>query len=432
LWLKITLPNITKYICCLYLSPNSTIVQVRQLFNHLSIQNENIQHSHPDAEVSFLGDFNVHNTEWLTHSSHTDQAGLEAEAFCVVNDLTQLVEEPTRIPDCASHKANTLDLFITNKPELYSNITVSPPIGSSDHLLISVRHSFQPFKSNNNTSSQKRWFYKKAKWDDLRQFYGEFPWSTCFSSDPSLTALSITEIIREGMDSYIPHSTKPGKKYSPSWFDRRCHEAVLSKERAFQRWKTSPGINTHVEFIAARNICKRTILLAKRSFIQKTSEKLASLPNSSKSFWSVAKRISKNFCTSSFPPIINSDGKISSTPQDKANVFAAEFSKNSNLDDSDATPPASYGISENQMPPINFKTNKIRSIIKTLDQSKACGPDGIPPIVLKNVLQNYLLFSVSSIIFPSTQAYILQYGSRLMSALFQKKVTFRVPLTIAQ
>ena len=76
-----------------------------------------------------LGDFNIHNSNWLSYSSNvTNPAGREAEAFAIVNDLTQVISEPTRVPDRAGDKANNLDLFLTSNPSIYSPPTVSSPL----------------------------------------------------------------------------------------------------------------------------------------------------------------------------------------------------------------------------------------------------------------------------------------------------------------
>ena len=142
-WLKISLPHATKYICTLYRSPNSNNHEL--LFDHLSKSIETITLQSPRFEIIVLGDFNIHNSNWLSYSSNvTNPAGREAEAFAIVNDLTQVISEPTRVPDRAGDKANTLDLFFTSNPSIYSPPTVSSPLGNSDHCLITLRHDFLP------------------------------------------------------------------------------------------------------------------------------------------------------------------------------------------------------------------------------------------------------------------------------------------------
>ena len=79
-----------------------------------------------------------------------------------------------------------------------------------------------------------------------------------------------------------------------------------------------------------------------------------------------------------------------SSVSDKAKLFAENFSKNFNLDDSGISLPDS-GVS---LPDFPFRTNlklhnisvspKMVKVIMNLDLSNASGPDCIPVVVLKN------------------------------------------------
>ena len=124
-WLKISLPHATKYICTLYRSPNSNNHEL--LFDHLSKSIETITLQSPRSEIIALDDFNIHNSGWLSYSSNvTNPAGREAEAFAIANDLTQVISEPTRVPDRAGDKANTLDLFLTSNRSNHSSHLFPP------------------------------------------------------------------------------------------------------------------------------------------------------------------------------------------------------------------------------------------------------------------------------------------------------------------
>ena len=129
-WLKVSLPHATKYICILYHSPNSNNHEL--LLDRLSKSIETITLQSPRSEIIVLGDFNIHNSDWLSYSSNvTNPAGREAEAFAIVNELTQVISEPTRVPDRAGDKANIFDLFLTSNSSIYSPPTVSSPLGNS-------------------------------------------------------------------------------------------------------------------------------------------------------------------------------------------------------------------------------------------------------------------------------------------------------------
>ena len=124
-WLKVSLAHTTKYIFTLYRSPNSKNYEL--LFDYLSKSIEAITLQSPRSEIIVLGDFNIHNSDWLSYSSNvTNPADREAEAFAIVNDLTQVISEPTRVPDRAGDKANTLDLFLTSNRSNHSSHLLPP------------------------------------------------------------------------------------------------------------------------------------------------------------------------------------------------------------------------------------------------------------------------------------------------------------------
>ena len=66
------------------------------------------------ANVFVFGDFNVHHKDWLTYSGGTDWPGELCYNFPISNDLTQVVNFPTRIPDSDSHSTALLDLFLSS------------------------------------------------------------------------------------------------------------------------------------------------------------------------------------------------------------------------------------------------------------------------------------------------------------------------------
>jgi len=151
--MKISLPHTSKLICTLYRSPNSTNHEL--LFDHLSKTIDTITLQSPSSEITVLGDFNVYNPNWLTHSPHiTSPAGRNAEAFAIANNLSQLISEPTHIPDRSGDKANTHHLFLTSNSDIYSSPILDSPLGNTDHCLITLQHNFASH-------------YSKADWDSL-------------------------------------------------------------------------------------------------------------------------------------------------------------------------------------------------------------------------------------------------------------------------
>ncbi|MCP3678980.1 MAG: hypothetical protein GY782_01260, partial [Gammaproteobacteria bacterium] len=167
IWLRLNCHSSTKFFCAVYLSPNST--DYVKFFEYLTSKVEHISSIFPFAEISILGDFNVHHQLWLS-SSFTDHPGEQAFNFSLLHDLEQLVQHPTRIPDRLGDQPNILDLFLTSNPSAYS-VQLFSPLGSSDHNLISNSCAISPLQLQDPPMQRCFWHFPSIKWDDLRQCY---------------------------------------------------------------------------------------------------------------------------------------------------------------------------------------------------------------------------------------------------------------------
>ena len=76
--------------------------------------------------------------------------------------------------------------------------------------------------------------------------------------------------------------------------------------------------------------------------------------------------------------------EVLSSASDKAKLFAKNFSKNSNLDDSGISLPVFPSRTNLKLHNISITPKMVNKVITNLDSSKASGPDFIPVVVLKN------------------------------------------------
>ena len=108
-----------------------------------------------------------------------------------------------------------------------------------------------------------------------------------------------------------------------------------------------------------------------------TSQKLGS-----HDFWQIANSV-LNKGKSAIPPLFNGPEVLSSA-SDKAKLFAENFSKNSNLDDSGISLPVFPSRINLKLHNISVTPKMVKKIVINLDLSKASAPDCIPVVVLKN------------------------------------------------
>ena len=126
-----------------------------------------------------------------------------------------------------------------------------------------------------------------------------------------------------------------------------------------------------MRFILLPGIMPSVLQLAKHPFILRKCQNLSRY-NSPRDFWHLAKNLTNNFTSSSFPPLVQPDCTNAISSISKTALFAQTFADNSTLDDSGLVPP-SPSPSDYFMLPIKILRNA------GLNPRKAYGPDGVPP-----------------------------------------------------
>ena len=167
----------------LYQSPSSSLYTV---FDSISSNVDEVLSINPSA-VFVFGDFNVHHKDLLTYSGGTDRPGEFYYNFSISNDLTQMVNFPTRIPDCDSHRPAFLGLFLSSDPSFCSTM-VFPALGNSDHVVVSVAIDFPSNSQWDASFHCIAYDYSRAGWDGLRDHLRDVPWEDIFKLAASAAA----------------------------------------------------------------------------------------------------------------------------------------------------------------------------------------------------------------------------------------------------
>ena len=328
-----------------------------------------------------FGDFNVHHKDWLTYSGGTDRPGELCYNLSISNDLTQIVNFPTWIPDCDSHSPVLLDLFLSSDASICSTMAF-PPLGNSDHDFVSVSIDF-PINSKPDTPFHRvAYDYSRANWDGLCDQLRDVPWEDIFKLGASTAASEFCEWVQVGTDVYIPHHKYQVKPHSSPWFSAAYAAAIVHRNQFFRLYQQNKSSESKVKFRQASNRCKRVLEAAKLAYATKTKESITSQKLGFRDFWRIANSV-LNKGKSAIPPLFNGPEVLSSA-SDKVKLFAKNFSKNSNLDDSGISLPVFPSRTNLKLHNISITPKMVKKVITNLDSSKAPGPDCIPVVVLKN------------------------------------------------
>ena len=107
---RLTLLHSVSCFFFLYRSPSLLLCRI---FDSISSKIDKVLLISSSPNVFVFGDFNIHHKDWVTYSDRTDQPGELCYNFSILDDLTQMLNFPIRIPDCGSPSPGLLDLFIT-------------------------------------------------------------------------------------------------------------------------------------------------------------------------------------------------------------------------------------------------------------------------------------------------------------------------------
>ena len=153
-----------------------------------------------------MGDFNVDVHPWI--HPHIDKTSYQSSMEPVLNQLikmctrigSELIKtEHTRIQG-KSH-ASTLDLVLSNRTDLISNVTLSS--SSSDHKVVSIKYTSKPITTNpavvfarsyKNYTKQK--VLQSLRIPDINRLL--------WSNDTEEVANVLTGIINEALDEVAP------------------------------------------------------------------------------------------------------------------------------------------------------------------------------------------------------------------------------------
>ena len=216
-------------------------------FYSISSNIDEVLSINPSANVFVFGDFNVHHKDWLTYFGGTDRPGELCYNFSISNDLIQIVNFPTWIPDCDSHSPALLDLFISSDGSICSTMAF-PPLGNSDHVVVSVSIDF-PINSKQDTPFHRvAYDYSHADWDGLCGHLRNIPWEDIFKLSASAAASEFCEWFQVGIYVYIPHRKYQVKPHSSPWFSAACTAAIVHRNHFFCLYQQNKSSESKVKF----------------------------------------------------------------------------------------------------------------------------------------------------------------------------------------
>ena len=186
---RLTLLHSVSCFFFLYRSPSLLLCRI---FDSISSKIDEVLLISSSPNVFVFGDFNIHHKDWVTYSDGNDQPGELCYNFSILDDLTQMLNFPIRIPDCGSPSPGLLDLFITFDTSICSTMAFSP-LRNSNHVVVSVSIDFRSNSQRDTAFHCIAYDCSFADWNGLCDHLREVPWEDIVKLGASAAASEFCE-----------------------------------------------------------------------------------------------------------------------------------------------------------------------------------------------------------------------------------------------
>ena len=145
-------------------------------FDSISSNIDEVLSINPSANVFVFGEFNIHHKDWFTYFYGNDRSGELCYNLSISNNLTQIVNFPTRVPYCGAQILALLDLFISSDASICSTMAF-PPFRNSDHVVVSVSIDCPSYSQWDAPFHRIAYDYSCADRDSLHNYLRDVPYA---------------------------------------------------------------------------------------------------------------------------------------------------------------------------------------------------------------------------------------------------------------
>jgi hypothetical protein len=219
--------------------------------------------------------------------------------------------------------------------------------------------------------------FKKANYTDIVNYLFSLDWSYIVNSDINVAIANFYSMISEAIRTYVPLVTIRPTSY-PKWFSPELKQRVLEKKIAHKRFKQSQKSSDLETFKSLRDICSRLRNNCYNSYIAKAEDRTVD----SKSLWKF--RNSLNSSDNNYPNPMYLGNRVARSGGDIVGLFSDFFGDVYVADDSRGTSSSNVGGGCMDIGRCVLTLSTVERALKKLNIDKSAGPDGVPPLFLKN------------------------------------------------
>lgn len=338
-------------------------------------------------DIFILGDFNFN----MSTDSNNKMKDLlqQYNLKQLISDSTHFTENSSSLIDLILVRNNNnvlvsgvVDPFIPDQTRYHCPIIV---------LLKFLRPSIKSYK-------RRIWSYKSADFGKYRALLQSLNLDGQLQTNDNIeeNVRFVTEAIFSAAEQSISNKIVTIRPSEHPWITCQIKNLIRKRKRAYMKYKRTSDVRCWQKYKGIRNKVVFAIRKSKQAYFDKLDFLLSNELTNTKMFWKTSKQVLKLGKTSSYLPTLVMDNEYAESDVQKATMLNKYFTSQTVVDDGNkplpSLPPAQYTL-------ISFEISvqDVKDVLKNLDISKACGPDLVSPILLKEGAD--ILASPFSIVF---------------------------------
>lgn len=339
----------------------------------------------PHDQFLITGDFNVryacwtitNNTATINNKYDNDQLLQALSGFIDFTALNQFNTIP-------NSKGRHLDLIL-GSCECVVTSCIEPllPLDALYHPALNVTVRLNRPRPLPPSARSVRSF-RTADYEVINATINELDWYDLLDCTDINKAVTVFyDTINEIINKHVPCKIVKEDTRHPPWFSKSLKKLIKEKLKFHKKYKIYGRQSDYDTFHMLRERQKRIQVECYDNFIRKSEDRIEF---NSKNFWSFVK--SKRNVSRDLPPTMYLDSESASDVQKIGSLFNSYFQSvfepedntrhnNNHTATAGSSTAVSIGTTSVTLP-------QVQKYLKTLDINKGCGPDGIPPLFLRN------------------------------------------------
>ena len=266
-----------------------------------------------------------------------------------------------------------IDLAIVNDASnvLFSDV-ISPIVPNlvQFHCPILVTLKFR--KSIQKTFKREVWLYYRGNYNHYRQKLNDANWDALFTAnDINEFSDNITKHIFTAAKDTIPNKKVTIRPNEPEWMTSKIKTLIRQRKRLFRKAKRTNTDHAWNKFKLKRNEVMKNLREGKIKYFQKLSQVLRNNSSNSKSWYKTASKFLLYDSNQNGVPILEANGLVIESDDQKAEVLNELFIQQSTVDDTNAHRPNFVAPNYDTLNEIVVTQQDVIKAINEFDANKA-------------------------------------------------------------